>query len=285
MENSFTVSPMIQKISLKAGETYNGYITVSNPVSATEDFSFKVSLAPYSVSNDNYKVDFEHMSDWSRIVEWTELDTTKGTLKPNDKARISFTINVPEDAPAGGQYLMLAVSSDDTISGTSSASIKNIYEMGSLVFAEIEGETKREGLVQENYVPGFVATGVPSTQITLKNDGNVHETAKTKIQIKNLLTGENYNLTNDGENTYETIVMPGTTRTVTRELENLPQVGIFEVTQSVSYLDSDSGTVVTMVICPIWFMALVLGVIISIIGMVCYGIHLKRKKAKKTIAI
>lgn len=281
MQNSFTISPMVQKIVLKPGDTYHGSILVANPISSTEIFNFQVSLSPYSVSKDGTKVDFENMSDWSRIVSWTELGLTKGTLKPNDTVRIPFAIKVPEDAPAGGQYLMIGVSYDAPVADSNSSTIQDVYEMGSLIFAEIEGKTIHEGRILENSIPGFVALGSPAVTVNLSNDGNVHETATVKIQVKNTITGETYKFSDDGENTYQTTVMPDTTKAVTRNLDGLPQLGIFEVNQSVLYLDTESNITTMMVVCPIWFMALVAGVIISIAGMIAYTIHLRRKKAKK----
>ena len=68
MLNKFIVSPMSQDIFLKPGETYEGSITVANPADATENFYFKVSIYPYSVSGENYAQDFLTQSNWSRIT-------------------------------------------------------------------------------------------------------------------------------------------------------------------------------------------------------------------------
>ena len=61
--NMFTILPMSQRFSLKPGETYEGSITVVNPVDATEDFAYKASIVPYGVSGEDYQADLVTDSD------------------------------------------------------------------------------------------------------------------------------------------------------------------------------------------------------------------------------
>lgn len=278
MTNQFTVSPMSQKISLKAGEIYEGSILVGNPKAATEDFYFKITVSPYSVKGVEYAPDFTTISDRSKIVNWISLDTTSGKLEPDEVKEINFTIKVPDTAPAGGQYAMIGVSSDTELSGKSSA-IQDVVEMASLIYADVEGETRHDGRVLETQIPGFVASGKPVVSTMLTNEGNVHEVAKINITVKNNLTGEVVYPKDDQNIDIEAIVMPETTRLFTRELGNLPALGIFEVVENIDYIDTNLQTSVIMVICPIWFMVLVFATIASVVGMICYGRHLKRKKS------
>lgn len=281
MAYSFSVTPMRHDFDLKAGETYHGYLIVANPADATEDFHFKVSVSPYSVKGTEYTSDFTTMSDRTKIKDWISLDTDRGVLKPNETKRIEFTIKVPESAPAGGQYAMIGVSSDSEPEGDSTGVVQNIYEMASLIFADVEGETKHEGRVLETKVPGFVASGKPVVSTTLINEGNVHETAKIKITVKNAFNGETV-FSNDNETDgYEVTVMPETTRVVYRELAGLPALGIFNVSEDVAYLDNNAGTSGVLVICPVWFMALVFVTIASAIIMICHARASRRKRNLK----
>lgn len=283
MRNSFTVSPMSQKIHLEPGETYQGSIMVANPAAATENFYYKVALYPYSVLGEEYDTDFETVSDWSRIVEWTTLENETGVLKPNGTQMVNFTIEVPKNAPGGGQYMMLGVSSNNSVDNTNNFAVQNVYEMASVVYADVEGETTHGGQILENQIPGFVATGAPYVLTRLTNTGNVHETAEVTITVKNSFNGEMI-IPKDGENnTFESVVMPESTRLVKRTLANMPPLGVFEVTQNVSFMGDNINITSVMVICPIWFIFLVLATIGSVIGMVFYGRHLKRKKLEKVV--
>ena len=283
MKNAFSVSPMSQKINLKPGETYEGSIMVANPKAATEDFYYKVTIYPYFIKGDSYETDFETVSDWSRIVDWTTLDHDSGVLKPNDMEKIKFTIKVPENTPGGGQYMMLGVSSDNPIEENGGANIQNIYEMASLVYAKIEGAAIHEGQILENQIPGFVIDGLPSVSTKIVNAGNVHETAEIRITVKNNFNGETIYPKDNEENSFEVIVMPESTREIKKNITNLPPLGVFEVNETVSYMETEMGTTAVIVVCPAWFVLLVVATLVSIIGMAFYGRHLKRKKLQKTV--
>lgn len=282
MANNFIVSPMLEKISLKAGETYTGSILIANPKDATEDFYYKISTSPYSVIGENYIADFETMSDWSRILEWTTLEDTEGTLKPNETRRIFYTIEVPKNAPAGGQYLKIGVTSNAAASGSGGA-VQDVFEIASLVFAEIDGETTRGGRILEGKIPDFVTSSNPAVTAKFTNTGNVHETATTALYVKNLLGGGEIYPQNGENPEMESIIMPLSTRVVSRQIPNLPVVGIFEVKETISYRGDTMDVTSVMVVCPAWFILLILATIASILGMVFYGRHLKRKKFKKQL--
>lgn len=283
MKNSFTVSPMSQSIKLKPGETYKGSILVANPMAATEDFHYKVVLYPYSVSGEEYDVNFETTSDWSKITEWVTLEPSTGVIKPNGKQIINFTIDVPSSAPGGGQYMMLGVSSDDSADNFGGFAVQSIYEMASIVYAEVDGDITHGGRILDNQIPGFVAMGKPYVSTRITNTGNVHEAAKVTISVKNAINGEMV-FPKDGElDTFESMIMPQSTRVIKKEIANMPPLGVFEVTQNVSFMDNNMDITSIMIICPIWFVFLIAGVIGSIIGMVFYARFLKRKKMQKVV--
>lgn len=277
MGASFSVSPMIHKISLKPGDVYRGRILVANPLVSTEDFYYKASLHPYSI-NDSNGLDFENQTDWSKIANWITLENESGVLKPNDIKEINFTITVPENPPSGGQYAMIAVTQDTEKAISSGSGVSNVYEMASLIYAEIEGETTHNCTILENSATGFVSTGAPSVTMRLSNQGNIHETAYSKLSSKNVFTGETVDYTKEYGEGLETLVMPTSERTVTRELEGLPQLGIFEVTQEVRCLDDVSTVSTIMIICPIWFMALCELLLLTLIGTILGIVFHKRKQ-------
>lgn len=277
MANKFSVSPMSQKISLKAGDVYEGSITIANPADATEDFYFKVSVSPYSVTGTDYVKDFGTVSDRTRIVDWIILDTKNGKISPNETKKINFKIKVPEFAPAGGQYAMIGVSSDNPIVGDDST-VQNVFEMASLILADIDGDTKHDGKILDVKIPGFVASGKPKISTTIINNGNVHETASIAVRAKNIINGEVIYPKDEENNAFEAIIMPGSTRVLSTELLDLPALGIFEVSETVNYMDNELAASTIMVVCPIWFIILVIATIASFISMIFYAKYLKKRK-------
>ncbi len=255
--HTFTVMPMSQNINLKAGETFTGSIVIAYPADAEEDISYAVSVSPYSVIGENYTADLLTESNTTLITDWITIENPEGTLNPNETATINFTITVPEDAPAGGQYAALTVrSANDETETASSGGINNIFEIASVIFADVEGETIHSGELTQNSVPSFSVSNPPSTEITVSNTGNVHEAAVTKITIRNIFTGETIFPTENDPSEFIEYIMPGTTRYSTRELSNLTDLGLFEVTQTVDYLGETSTVSSVLFQAPVWFLIL-----------------------------
>lgn len=285
MSQSFVVFPMSQEMTLEAGKTYRGVINVVNPADADGDFSYTIVVTPYSVADVGYEANLEETSTWSQIVDWIMIDDPSGTLAPNETKEITFTVTVPTDAPAGGQYAAIAVrSSGAEVAQGDSLKIHNVYELASVIYATVEGETVHSGEVVTNTVPGFVTDGDVVLTTMVANTGNVHEMAAVKIEAKNILTGERFFPRSESEIVYEEVVMPSTTRYITRELNELPLLGVFEVSQEVSYLGEISLNTSLVILCPIWFMVLVVATIGTLIGTIT-ALIMKRRREKRAMMI
>ena len=102
--NVFTVLPMAQSISLKAGQVYEGSITVVNPSDATADFPYQANVTPYGVSNEGYEADLVTDSDRTAISKWIEIEeptgvTVSGTIS-GVSAADSVTVELYKDGQA-----------------------------------------------------------------------------------------------------------------------------------------------------------------------------------------
>ena len=264
----FTVTPMNQKIQLKAGEVYHGEILVSNPADSGTDFDYKVEATPYSVTGTSYDADFATGSQRSMITKWIKIDESTGTLVPNDKHVVKYTITVPENAPAGGQYAAITISSNDDEAVSNGLGIKNIYEIASIVYAEVDGELVHKGEVTNNEIPGFV-TGLPiHLDATITNEGNVHETANVELKVKNVLTGETVYPSEGQSGILEEVIMPESTRYLVRDITNVAPLGVYEVTQSINYLGELSSETKTVFACPVWFLI----TLVFTAGLIIFGI-------------
>ena len=282
-DDTFAITPMSQKLMLEAGEVYEGTVKVFAPAHAEKNFPYKVEVAPYGVAADGYEADLVTESERTKIVDWITIDEPLGTLRPNESKEIHYTIKVPETAPAGGQYAAIMVGSDERDdSNASGMNVKAVYEMASIIYATVNGDIVREGKIQLNEVPGFVTAMPVKVMVELENKGNIHETAKIQLKVKNFLTGAELYPTEGDDGAMEEVVMPETSRVVMREVRDLPALGIYEVAQNVDYMGKHSSVTQLMIACPVWFMvmvAVVLGVIIA--GVV---IAIKKHRKKKTAA-
>ena len=206
-------------------------------------------------------------------------------MKPNETAEISFTITVPEAAPAGGQYASLLVTEDTGVANSQGVKVSSIFEIASLVYAKVAGETVTGGEILENNIPGFAMTTPVKVGALISNTGNVHQTATTVLEVKNLITGEIVLPTEQNDGRHSEIIMPETTRRTEYEITELPAVGVVRVSQTIYYNGISSVEMKDVLICPIWFIVVALVVVCGMIFGGFFGIKTyKRKKSARKIA-
>lgn len=278
--NAFTVMPMSKQILLTPGETYTGEISIVNPVDSTHDFQYKLDVTPYNVIGDDYTADLATVSKHNEIVKWIKLDSKTGTVAPNETKKVTYTIEVPKDASAGGQYATITVQDASSSASTGSVAVNNIFEMASIIYGNVSGDIVHEGEVVENNIPGFVLIAPIELTSRIENRGNVHENATYQITVDNFLTGEKIYPTNDKEGEFNEVIMPETSRLVEREVGNLPALGVVKVNQTIYYQGEIYPNEQTIIICPIWFLLLVVLTIGAIIAFIVSRIKKhNRKKA------
>lgn len=281
MNNYFSVTPMSQEFSVSPGNSYTGKIKIVNPANSTTDFHYRVYVSPYSVIGESYGVDLNTESSYTQISKWISIDNPVGVIAPNGVQEVSFSIAVPENAPGGGQYAAIMISQDSEESTTGSdVSINTVFEVASLIYVDVEGEITRGGEILENRIPVFVTEPQITLSALISNSGNVHENAVICIKAANLMTGEEIVPTENTDGYYSELVIPETTRFIQRNIiENLPNLGIVQVEQTIYYNGALSTETRQVIICPIWFLFLIIFVLISAVGVIL-RIVLKHRKRK-----
>lgn len=281
--NSMTVSPPKQRIILIPGEKYTNSLNIFNANDSTRDLKYKISVGSFSQkkndqSKDDYgDVDIESKSNYNQIMDWISFDKTEGSVAPNHSDDVTYTINVPKNAPAGGQYATIVVA-DVTTSGKvgeGNINIDQAFQFASIIYAEVAGETKEEGSIIENSMPSFMLSGPLQAASMVKNNGNVHTDAKYTLQVWPLFGGEEI-CTNE-EEPETSLVLPGTERYHTQTCDKLPMVGIFKAKQTVEIFGEVSVLEKTIIVCPIWLLFIIIFVIIMLV----LWIAAKIKRSKK----
>lgn len=283
MKSSLSVSPTYAQIVLVPGETYTGSIKVSNPADAQTNLKYAAHVGSYVKTGDgegessSWTADSDRRESYNEILDWITLSNEEGEVAPNGSAVITYTINVPENAPAGGQYAAILVANDtDRDKGSGSVSIEEKMQIASLIYADVTGETVREGQILRNELPGFLTAGPLEAYSSVQNDGNVHTDATYVLQVWPLFSDEEI-CTNE-EDPAETQVMPGT-KQYHAESCNLGAVaGIFKAKQTVSIFGETSIVEKYVVLCPVWLMLIILIIIVAIIVAI---VHIVRKNSKK----
>jgi len=257
---------------------YYGSFKVSNPSSSNADLQYEIEQKSFYV-DESYGTTFD--GENSPIVAWTTLNSdSTGILAPNSNTEIRFTISVPIDAAAGGQYEAFLVKTKefDALNDiTNAAVIKEELIMAHLVFAEIAGNTVRRGEVIETSISSFLLTGDIVASSAIKNTGNIHGNAIYKLQIFPLFSNEEI-YTNE-EDPESRIILPDRTLYNETIWENTPPVGIFNVIYTVEF-EGVTAQVSKMVIkCPIWLLFII---IFAIIAIIIYFVTKSRTRKKSS---
>ena len=275
-ETVMTISPPNQDIVLVPGETFNGSIQVSNSAYSPSDLKYSVTIGSLGLGRDengaaDYEdIDIDTVTSYNQIMDWIKIGKEKGTVKPNETDVVPFTIEVPMDAPAGGQYATIIVqndtSSEQNVGGNQttggSLSVQEVVRFAAGIYAEVAGETRKEGAILENSIPAFNLSSPLMASSTVRNDGNVHTKAKYTLQVWPLFSDEEI-CTNEEEAT-ESSIMPETERVHIEEC-NLPAIGIFRAKQTVEIFGEKSEMEKTILMCPLWLLFLIVFVIVALV--------------------
>lgn len=278
------VSPMKQTIILNAGEKFTGSFTVTNPANNAGDFDYVVKVSPF-YATEEYDVTYEKNGDYNQMVDWIRVGVSGGTLKPNSIKEIPFVIDVPKDAPAGGQYAAIVVQAKPVDEGNTNGGVNINQTIGiaHTLFAEVTGTTHHDGEVTSIDLPGFMFGGKITGSSSVKNTGNVHGKATYKLQVSPLFSNEEI-FTNE-EDPDTALILPDRTLYRNTTWEETPAVGMFNVTYTVEYEGIIAQVSKLVIVCPFWLLFIIVFVIVAIIIWLIYRAKSRKKSAKKSVDI
>ena len=282
---AMTVSPKYQDMILIPGQQTKGSITVSNPNSSTQNLKYSVKVGSFyekssGDSLDDYgDEDLSTISSYNQLTQWIELAKTSGEVAPNQTDTIPFVINVPADAPAGGQYASLLVSNDTVTDSNSGGNvqIQNEVQIASILYGEVTGSTRQEAEILENSFPSFLLSPDLTATSMVKNNGNIHTYANYALQVWPLFNDEEV-CTNE-EKPNDAIVLPDTKRYHTEEC-TLPVPGLYRVKQTVTIFGETSILERTIMYLPAWLIVIIIALIaVAVFFIVRYIRNRKTKRA------
>ena len=271
---SLAFSPIRPEKVLIPGTTDNLTVRLIVPSDANEPSNYELTIQPFTVDENN-RTQLEPKGGYSEIIDWITIsddgDRT-GVIQPGESKTINYTINVPEDAPAGGQYCAVVIKAYSN----NDSGIKQTHDMTHLIYAEVAGETRRQGEITSLTVPGFLFSGNLTAGASVKNLGNVHSNVKHTLKIYPLIGDEE--LYTNGEDPQENLIMPEATRYTSVAWEQTPSAGIFRVKYTVEFEGIKNELEKIVIICPLWLLIIILLFIVTLI----YRLATSSKSGKKT---
>lgn len=269
---SFSMSPMQDKMILAPTESYRGAFDVRN-TSDDEDLYYNATVEPYYVDENNTPI-FVNVGDMNRIVDWITIENEKGMIKPGETATIDFVVNVPKDAAGGGQYAVISVSNDPGADGSSdeNAVIGEKFALGHTIIAEISGDSVESGEVVGMSIPSVRLDGKITASSKLKNTGNVHSEAINRLKVFSIFSSD-APIYDSGQNGIEdkdkNVVLPDREIVNGITWEDTPAIGIFNVVYSVEYQGEVSEATGVVFVCPWWaIIILIAGIAIMVLRII-----------------
>lgn len=271
--------PAAQDFELIPGEHYTGSITISNI--GRLPFTFTVKASPYQVIDEDYTPDFVTQNDYTKLYNWLSFNQTEYHLEAGASAEVLFEIEVPSDAPGGGQYAAIIASTSD--SKDAGSTMQMISQLASLLYTHVEGDQHVGGVVTKQELPSFLLGSPFTSTVTVKNDGNVDFRFEHTLTIHDFFTNREV-FTPDAidENDQAVgmaslIVLPETSRTNSLTWEGAPQLGVFRAISRVTYLGQESVKEQIVFICPVWLA----GAVVFCIVLMVLWIVLRIRKRKQ----
>jgi hypothetical protein len=262
--------PTVQLGELKPGTTKTGEFLVQNI--GAKEFDFKVYTAPYQVEGQDYNPVYTTDNVYTQISKWITFDIEEGHLEPNDEQKVHYTINVPDNAPDGGEYASIMVETDS--GNADNATIRTVSRVGIILYSHVGGVTNACGKILEKDAPSFLTQPPIFATSLVENCGNVDLTASYTIQVYPLFSNDEIYSTEETPD--ERVTLPGTKRFNKISWDNAPAFGIYRVKQTIRFADKTEILEKYVVICPIWLII----IFILFIGSIIFWLVMRHRSRK-----
>jgi hypothetical protein len=202
---ALTVSPARVELAADPGTSITEEFTVINEQGADQVYYTSVENfeAQGESGTPNFSTTKEGLSSWVQVVD-------KVTIKSGEKVKIPFTVNVPQDADAGGHFAAIFLSTIPP--ATKGGEVSVGAKVGMLMLLKVNGDIKEDGGVLSFLLKdkGHFVTTLPVDFVyRFKNNGNDRVKPIGTTTIRNMigLTTQKLNA-----NANEGNVLPASTR-------------------------------------------------------------------------
>lgn len=278
-KSEITLSPTKDKQELEPGQTFNGSFSIAN--TGAEPFDFRVFVKPLSVGADcteQYEVD----NDWTLMSQWVNLEINNYyDVQPGDKRTVNFNVDVPKDAPSGGQYVIIFAETGKMDQNGSTA-IQVNQRVGYKFYADLGGENKEAGQVESVGQRSLFWEPPISGYSKVRNTGNVDFTEEHTMTVIGLDGKEVYSNSSTAD------VLPDTCRRINQDWPKTPAFGIFWVEHKIEFLGSEQySNKKLVVVIPIYIVVIFAIMIVLLVWALVLkirkdGVKFEAKKKSKS---
>lgn len=278
-----SVSPATASVSLKPGASMDYTLVVTND--KENDLAITAYVAPYSIQNENYDVDFEketartQLSRWIKFVneDGSVVDKYSAVVPGNSKAYVNYRVTVPEDIPAGGQYASIFIQTGDNAKPLETSGLQAVSRVGVIIYGRGVGETEEKAEISDVHVPVFLTSGPVAASALVTNLGNTDIEVEYSFTVSSIVGNELYHA--EGKNP----VLPDAARRIKAEWENTQPMGIFHVSYHVSTLGETYEESKLIIILPVYMIVIALFILTLLVIWIIILIRKRRERKSRLV--
>lgn len=275
-----SINPSNQDLELYPGATYEGSVKVSNV--GKLPFTVRASVRPFYVKGDSYEPDFVSESAYTKLYNWIKLEKTEFVIEPGKNHELKFSVKVPEDVASGGQYAAIMLLSDSGEEGGAGVNVS--AQIAAILYGHVNGgELRAEGELTDHTLPKTFSSDFSVSQ-TIKNTGNVDFRVEQTMTVTEFFSNREVvnknSVSGDGQliGSNISVVLPGTSRTGILTWPDAPKLGLFNVVQTIRFLDQDYTFKKLVFLCPLWLAVILVALLVTLIVWIVFKLRKKHQR-------
>lgn len=190
-QSSLTLSVTPTKFDVRAtpGQSWTSEIRIIN--SNQFDLVVFAEVVNFAAKGDGGDGQFlpimSSVTNGQTLAEWVTVPSGEVRIAPEQSGVIPVTVTVPLDAPPGGHYAAVLISTQPPLAEQSDSKVKTAQAVTTLMFLRVAGDIAESGVIRE-FSTGSWIYRKPEVDFVVRfeNRGNVHIQPRGDITILNM---------------------------------------------------------------------------------------------------
>ncbi|MCF7815507.1 MAG: hypothetical protein K9M10_01960 [Candidatus Pacebacteria bacterium] len=184
-----SVTPPLFQLSALPGDIWQSSVKVVNGNSYP--LTVYAEVVNFKATGENGEGKFVPLIDEdltrTSFASWIQISKDPQVIEPEQSKEISFFVEIPPDAPPGGHYAAILISTEPPASDGQKMAVRTSQAVTTLFFLRIEGDVSELGNIREfRAIDTFIEKPKTDFILRFENKGNVHLQPRGDIIITNM---------------------------------------------------------------------------------------------------
>lgn len=172
------------RLSIPAGQSQYGELTVNNPGTETMFLRFYLEDWRYTKGGDGSKEFVSAGTTSNSCASWINFSPSELTIPPLAQKKLNYTVKVPKDA-SGGHYAVLFAEVTSGSAKNEGVGVDLTFRIATLFYVEPKETIIRSAVLGDLNVKKVNASRIYAISANFKNTGNTDITASSTYHIMN----------------------------------------------------------------------------------------------------